>query len=202
MASVSGSNSTCVAVDMIFTDGSDLRDSGAVDQHGNKLHPTSQCGHLTMDQWNLVTSNIGSVRNGKTISQINVGYDQPANTGGYRGYIDDLSLGDPTSTTPLFASTLESGDPQPTWSDTGVDATAITNVGGVCCGLTAPQLGVRAEVAHADSAVLPMRTFTYTTLTNYYEDDQFVSNTKTNCGPNLEYGQRQWVLALEQGVCQ
>jgi alpha-L-fucosidase 2 len=45
-------NSTCVAVDMIFTDGSALRDSGAVDQNGNRLHPASQCGHLTLDAWN------------------------------------------------------------------------------------------------------------------------------------------------------
>jgi len=31
---VSGSNSSCVAVDLIFTDGSNLRDSGVVDQNG------------------------------------------------------------------------------------------------------------------------------------------------------------------------
>ncbi|MGE5334390.1 MAG: hypothetical protein ACM3N4_06795, partial [Nitrososphaerota archaeon] len=79
---VSGSNSTCIAVDMIFTDGSDLRDSGAVDQSGNKLHPASQCGHLQLDHWNLVTSDIGAAVSGKTISHIDVGYDQPANTGG------------------------------------------------------------------------------------------------------------------------
>jgi hypothetical protein len=190
---VSGNNSTCVAVDMIFTDGSNLRDSGAVDQHGNKLHPANQCGHLTMDQWNLVTSNIGAVANGKTISKLDIGYDQGPNTGGYRGYVDDISLSNPTSTTPLFTTGLENGEPQPTWTDTvdsGPEAGTgkVNSVGGICCSLAGPQLGTRGEVVRADNAALPMRTFTYTTLTNYYEDDQFVSNTKTNCGPAWNTG--------------
>ena len=75
---VSGNNSTCVAIDIIFTDGSSLRDSGAVDQHGNRVHPNYQCGHLNLDQWNQVLSTIGSAVNGKTISKIDIGYDQPA----------------------------------------------------------------------------------------------------------------------------
>jgi len=89
---VGGSNSTCVALDLIFTDGSNLRDSGATDQAGTRVHPAYQCGHLTLNAWNHVTSVIGAKVAGKTISRIDVGYDQPANTGGYRGYIDDISL--------------------------------------------------------------------------------------------------------------
>jgi predicted alpha-1,2-mannosidase len=88
---VSGSNSTCVAIDIVFSDGSNLRDSGVTDQNGNRLHPASQCGHLTLDQWNNVIANLGNL-SGKTISRIVVGYDQPANTGGYRGYIDTISI--------------------------------------------------------------------------------------------------------------
>ncbi|GCE29350.1 hypothetical protein KDA_48340 [Dictyobacter alpinus] len=87
-----GKNSTCVALDLIFTDGTSLRDSGAVDQHGKRLHPAYQCNTLTLDSWNNVLSNIGDNVAGKTISRINIGYDQPLNTGGYRGYIDDISL--------------------------------------------------------------------------------------------------------------
>jgi hypothetical protein len=193
---VSGSNSTCVAVDMIFTDGSDLRDSGAVDQHGVKLHPTSQCGHLTMDQWNLVTSNIGSVRNGKTISRINVGYDQPANTGGYRGYIDDISLTNPGTSTPLFASTLESGDPQPNWTDT---AETTSNIGGICCGLSGPQLGISQEFAvHTDSAAEALRTFSYTTQLNTYVDSFYHPNPTTNCGPSWNTGNGSGCLLWSQ----
>jgi len=89
---VSGGNSSCVAVDLVFTDGATLHTLGAVDQAGNPLTPSAQCGHLTLDTWNHITSTIGTVTSGKTISRLDVGYDQPANTGGYRGYIDDISI--------------------------------------------------------------------------------------------------------------
>ena len=89
---VSGNNSSCVALDLSFSDGTNLRDSGAVDQNGNRAHPAFQCGTLTMDSWNHVTVNLGAVANGKTIVRVSEGYDQPANTGGYRGYIDDISI--------------------------------------------------------------------------------------------------------------
>ncbi|WP_370110528.1 hypothetical protein [Streptacidiphilus sp. MAP12-33] len=85
-------NSECVAVDMIFTDGSTLRDSGAVDQNGHGIHPAQQCGHLTLDTWNHVTVNLGTNNANKQISRLLVGYDNPNSTGGYRGYIDDLTI--------------------------------------------------------------------------------------------------------------
>jgi len=85
-------NSTCVAVDLIFTDGSTLRDSGAVDQNGNRAHPAYQCGHLTLDAWNHVTVNLATNNAGKQINRILVGFDDPNATGGYRGYIDDLTI--------------------------------------------------------------------------------------------------------------
>jgi len=88
----SGGNSSCVALDPVFADGTNLHTSGAVDQGGHPLKPSAQCGHLTMDTWNHVTSVIGAKVAGKTIARLDVGYDQPANTGGYRGYIDDLSI--------------------------------------------------------------------------------------------------------------
>lgn len=89
----SGTNSTCVAIDLIFSDGSDLRDSGATDQNGVRIHPAYQCNHLTLNTWNHVTVNLGAFVSGKTIVRVNIGYDQPANTGGYRGYIDDINIG-------------------------------------------------------------------------------------------------------------
>jgi hypothetical protein len=45
----------------LFSDGSALRNLGAVDQNGNRLHPASQCGHLTADQWNHVTAKIDDI---------------------------------------------------------------------------------------------------------------------------------------------
>jgi predicted alpha-1,2-mannosidase len=89
---VTGTNSTCVAIDLIFSDGTNLRDSGATDQNGNRVHPAYQCQHLTLDSWNQVTTQLGSFVNGKTIVRIDLGYDQPNGKGGYRGYIDDIGI--------------------------------------------------------------------------------------------------------------
>jgi predicted GH43/DUF377 family glycosyl hydrolase len=89
---VTGDNSSCVAVDLVFSDGTALRNLNLTDDQGNPLTPQGQCGHLTLDSWNHVTADIGSVADGKSIARIDVGYDQPGSSGGYRGYIDDLSI--------------------------------------------------------------------------------------------------------------
>jgi len=90
----SGNNSTSVAIDIIFTDGSALRDSGAVDQYGVQVHPQfqGQGGHLTPNAWNHVISIIGQHVAGKTIDHLLVGYDHAGSIGGYRGYIDDIQM--------------------------------------------------------------------------------------------------------------
>ena len=89
-----GRNSVHVAIDIIFSDGSSLRDSGVVDQFGVRLHPQYQGdgGHLIANQWNLVTAALGARLAGRTIDHLLVGYDQPGATGQYRGYIDDLVI--------------------------------------------------------------------------------------------------------------
>ncbi|GAA4249160.1 glycosyl hydrolase family 95 catalytic domain-containing protein [Dactylosporangium darangshiense] len=84
--------STCVAIDLIFTDGTALRDSGSTDQTGDGAHPSAQCGHLTLDAWNQVTVNLGTRNANKQINRILVGFDAPNATGGYRGYVDDLNI--------------------------------------------------------------------------------------------------------------
>ncbi|MFC7534008.1 GH92 family glycosyl hydrolase [Actinoplanes sp. GCM10030250] len=83
-----------VALDLAFTDGTFLRDSGAVDQHGVRVHPTFQGSGsvLNFDTWNPVTSAIGGYVAGKTIDRILIGYDQPASTGTFRGYFDDIKI--------------------------------------------------------------------------------------------------------------
>ncbi|WP_205650481.1 hypothetical protein [Actinoplanes solisilvae] len=83
-----------LAVDLVFTDGSRLRDSGAVDQNGIRVHPAFQGSGsvLGFDRWNFVTSAIGDHVAGRTIDRILLGYDQPLNTGTFRGYLDDLSI--------------------------------------------------------------------------------------------------------------
>lgn len=86
-----GMDSTCVAIDIIFTDGTALRNLGVTDQYSNLLTPSGECNHLQPDQWNYVTANLGSL-SGKTIARIDVGYDQPGASGNYAGYIDDIAI--------------------------------------------------------------------------------------------------------------
>ena len=91
-AGVSGDNSSCVAVDLVFSDGTALRDLNVTDDQGNTLTPQGQCGHLALDQWNQVSATIGAAAAGQSIVRIDVGYDQPGSSGGYRGYVDDVTL--------------------------------------------------------------------------------------------------------------
>ncbi|MEV0901161.1 LamG domain-containing protein [Actinoplanes sp. NPDC049802] len=140
---VSGSNSTCVAIDIVFTDGTNVRDSGVSDQDGNRAHPAHQCGKLTMDAWNEVIVPIGRIAAGKQIDALDIGYDQPLNTGGYRGYVDDIKITDAVYAPPMFASGLETSEPGLTWTNsvsTGTARGGLSNVGGVCCALTGPEL--------------------------------------------------------------
>ncbi|WP_083449095.1 alpha-mannosidase [Actinoplanes rectilineatus] len=140
---VSGSNSTCVAIDMVFGDGTSLRDRFLKDQNGNEVHPARQCGRLTLDTWNEVVVDLGS-QAGKVIKRVDVGYDQPANTGGYRGFIDDLKISDLESG-PKFGTSLEAGDPAPQWTNTASSVKpggGVSNVGGVVSSVTIPELFV------------------------------------------------------------
>jgi predicted alpha-1,2-mannosidase len=91
---VTGSNSAFVALDLVFADESDLRDSGLSDQHGTRLHPADQGHQLVLDTWNYVTVDLTPLA-GKTVSRIDVGYDQPEGKGGYRGYVDDFAFTTP-----------------------------------------------------------------------------------------------------------
>ncbi|MFG1604863.1 GDSL-type esterase/lipase family protein [Actinoplanes sp. NPDC049265] len=90
-------NGTYVAIDLRFTDGSSLRDSGATDQYGVRAHPQfqGQGGHLVLNQWNLVRVNLSALA-GRTVDRVHLGYDQPAGTGVFRGYVDDLAVSDST----------------------------------------------------------------------------------------------------------
>ncbi|MBM2615708.1 VCBS repeat-containing protein [Actinoplanes sp. LDG1-06] len=86
-------NSTCVSVDLVFSDGSTLRDSQLTDQNGVRVHPAFQCSKLVADRWNQVVVPLGSLAD-KQVTTVVVGYDQPRNAGGFRGLIDDLTITD------------------------------------------------------------------------------------------------------------
>jgi lysophospholipase L1-like esterase len=86
---------TFVAVDLQLGGGGTLRDSGAVDQYGVRAHPRYQGdgGHLVPNRWNLVRVSLAGLA-GRTVSRVDVGFDRPAGTGGFRGYVDDIAIGD------------------------------------------------------------------------------------------------------------
>ena len=91
-SSMTGNNSTCVAIDIVFTNSTALRNNTAiVDQYGNRINPTYQCNHLQPNQWNYVTTSLGSL-SGLAVSRIDIGYDQPGASGSYGGYVDDITI--------------------------------------------------------------------------------------------------------------
>jgi len=90
----SGNNSAYVALDLIFSDGSTLRDSGLTNQYDVPMNPANQGAVLQLDTWNYVTVDLTPLA-GKTINRIDLGYSQPNASGGYRGYVDDLSITTP-----------------------------------------------------------------------------------------------------------
>jgi predicted alpha-1,2-mannosidase len=87
-------DATNVSVDLAFTDGTYLSDLGATDQHGFGLTPQAQGAAkiLYVNQWNNVTSRIGSVAAGKTVDRILVAYDSPKGPAKFRGWLDDIAL--------------------------------------------------------------------------------------------------------------
>jgi lysophospholipase L1-like esterase len=86
-------NGRYVAVDFHCTDGTTLRDSGAVDQNGFSVHPNAgHGGNIPLNAWSEVRSAVGSKLAGKTVDKIWVGYDRANSTGQLRGYLDDISV--------------------------------------------------------------------------------------------------------------
>lgn len=83
-------NGRHVTVDLVFTDGTTLRDSGATDFEGISMHPNISRG--IENTWRQVQCNIGQWVNGKTIDRILVDYDQGTGTGAYTTYLDDIII--------------------------------------------------------------------------------------------------------------
>ncbi len=79
-----------VSVDLVFSDGTSLHNSGAMDSANVSMQPSA--GRGVINTWNHTVSNIGLWAYGKTISRIDIAYDHPAETGDFRGYVDDIFL--------------------------------------------------------------------------------------------------------------
>jgi predicted alpha-1,2-mannosidase len=122
---VTGSNSVYVALDLVFTDGTNLRDSGLTDQHGVTVNPTNQAHILALDTWNYVTVDVTPLA-GKTVSRVDLDYNQPGSTGGYRGYVDDIAFTTPAN---WFANDLALHQPASTDSQQAGDPAGSGNDG-------------------------------------------------------------------------
>ncbi|WNG39150.1 xylosidase [Archangium violaceum] len=79
-----------VTVELVMTDGSTLRDSGATDVNGISMHPGASRG--TVNAWTQTKSRIGQWLAGKTIDRILITYDYGPLTGDFRGYVDDIEV--------------------------------------------------------------------------------------------------------------
>ncbi len=96
-----------VAVDFVMTDGTSLRDSGAVDQNGVSVHPAQ--GRGTSGVWSQTVCNVGQWLNGKTIDRIQIAYDHGADTGQFVAWLDDIEITDAFPSGNYKIVNLESG---------------------------------------------------------------------------------------------
>lgn len=86
-------NGRYVGVDFHCTDGTTLRDSGALDQNGFNIHPYfGHGGNIPLNTWSEIKCNTGMWLIGKTVDKIWVAFDRSNGSGQFRGYIDDLSI--------------------------------------------------------------------------------------------------------------
>ncbi len=80
----------CVGVDLLFADGSTLRDSGARTADGQGVHPGGPKG--AVGKWTNVTIRLGSFVAGKTVAAVLVAYDSRGGGGPFEAFIDDLAI--------------------------------------------------------------------------------------------------------------
>jgi hypothetical protein len=80
--------STCV--DMVFTDGSTLRDSGAKTEEGHAARSGASTGEV--GQWHQVTVPLGRTHRRRTIAAVMVAYDSRSGGGPFEALFDDLSI--------------------------------------------------------------------------------------------------------------
>jgi len=80
-----------VSVDLLFSDGSTLRDSGTRTTDGVAAHPANPKG--VVGEWRQITIPLTPRHTGKTISKVMVAYDSQDGVGPFEAYVDDLEIG-------------------------------------------------------------------------------------------------------------
>ncbi|MGA8116656.1 MAG: GH92 family glycosyl hydrolase [Actinocatenispora sp.] len=86
--------STYAGIDLAFSDGTYLSDLPATDQYGVGFPPrgTGEARILYTDQWNSRSCHVGAVANGKRITRILFGYDNPHGPALFHGWVDDVTV--------------------------------------------------------------------------------------------------------------
>lgn len=69
-------DSACVAIDLQFTDGTRLSDSGALNQDGYPHSAHDSCNTLALDEWNHVIVNLATENSARSIEKVLLTYDQ------------------------------------------------------------------------------------------------------------------------------
>ena len=85
-----GERGRAVGIDLLFTDGSTLRDSGARTDGGAGVHPGNPKG--TVGKWTKVAIPLGSFCAGKAIAEILFAYDSRSGGGPFEAFVDDLVI--------------------------------------------------------------------------------------------------------------
>lgn len=96
-----------VSLDFIMTDGTNLRDTQAVNQAGVRMHPAQRKG--TVGKWERTVCNVGQWLEGKTIDRILIAYDHGAETGPFVAWFDDIEISDATPAGVYKLKNAESG---------------------------------------------------------------------------------------------
>lgn len=144
---VSGDNSSCVAPDLVFSDGSTLHSL-----RGSPLTPASQCGKLTLGRWNQVSVDIGKAAAGRKIVRVDLGYDQPAGSGATAATSTTSRSRTPRHIPRRSAASHRRRLPRASRSPSPARASAPPRAAGTCCCPTAASTGAgRATWARSRS---------------------------------------------------
>ncbi|MCX5671186.1 MAG: glycosyl hydrolase family 28-related protein, partial [Planctomycetota bacterium] len=97
----------CVGLDLLFSDGSVLRDSGARTADGRGTHPGNPKGEV--GKWTRVTIPLGQALAGKVIAAVLVAYDSRAGGGPFEAWIDDIAIESATTVIPVAIAAKPTG---------------------------------------------------------------------------------------------
>jgi hypothetical protein len=81
-------------IDLVFTDGTSLRDHGVIDTNGRNMHPGAIKGKP--GHWLKIEGHIGENLAGKTIDKILFAFDKRGAVTPFRSVVDSIEIGEPT----------------------------------------------------------------------------------------------------------